>query len=333
MRQFTSLRQITPPGLFSPMEPLPSAKVIAKEGWFHQIKWDGIRALCYLDGPSLQIFTKNGRERNTVYPELAALPCQSSASQAVFDGEIIVLSEQDKPSFELVLMRERLASPQKIRRYASAHPVKYVVFDILAVNGRPLTGRTLLERQQILGETLTPNADVGISDNFANGQELFDLMKKKGWEGIVSKNPASVYSPGKHHRDWFKTKLLQTLPAVVGGLQMKNSFPNALLLGIFDGHGLRYIGKASLGLKQADFRLLNEHLPRLEIAQSPFYNFGQISPGHSSKDGRGTLRNKWLRPLLTCRVNFLEWTKEGSLRHPQIAGFTDLPAENPRRKE
>jgi bifunctional non-homologous end joining protein LigD len=303
------------------MEPILTKSISDWEGWLHQVKWDGIRGLCYLEGSALGIFTKNGHERSAYYPELSCLRQLTTAEQVIFDGEIIALNEQDKPSFEQILRRERVSSPKKINYYADRYPVKYVVFDILSHNGRLLTAEPLKSRLQILRDILTPNACVAITDDYTDGQNLFAFMQKKGWEGIVSKNPASPYSPGKHHHDWFKTKIARIMLAAIGGIQYKNTFPNSLLLGVYRKNELHFIGKASLGLKQADFQLLNSITKSLEEPFSPF----QRTTGLSNI--------KWLKPALTCWVEFFEWTANGQLRHPKIAGFSSEPAENAGRKE
>ena len=307
--------------LITPMEPILTNTIADWEGWIHQIKWDGIRGLCYLEGSVLRIFTKNGHEQSEYYPELSCLRQLTTAKQAVFDGEIIALNEQDKPSFEHILRRERVSSPKKINYYANLYPVKYIVFDIVSLNGRLLTAEPLQSRLEKLRNILNPNAAVAITDNFSDGKKLFELMQKIGWEGIVSKNSASLYSPGKHHHDWFKTKLMKRMLTTVGGIQYKNSFANALLLGIYRKNELHFIGKASLGLKQTDFQLLNHFA---ELSKAPFSPFQRTT---------GLSNIKWLKPVLTCWVEFFEWTPNGQLRHPKIAGFSSEPAENANGKE
>ncbi len=307
--------------LITPMEPILSAEIVNWEGWIHQVKWDGIRGLCYLNGPDLRIFTKNGHERSEYYPELTCLHDLTTADQAIFDGEIVALNEQEKPSFERILMRERITSPKKINYYAERYPVKYIVFDILSLNNHLLTTEPLSRRLQILRDTLNPNASIMITDDFSDGKNLFAHMRAIGWEGIVSKNPASIYSAGKRHHDWFKTKITKRLLTVIGGIQFKNNFTISLLLGIYHKHTLRFIGKASLRLKPADLQVLNENLPFLEKPQSPF----QRTPNLSNI--------RWVKPLLTCWVEFFEWTANGQLRHPIVRGFSNEPARNAGGKE
>jgi len=292
-----------------PMEPVLSEKIIDKDGWIHQIKWDGIRGLCYIDREKLKIFTKKGYERTAFYPELQELLTLFKGSQAVIDGEIIVLDDKGSPSFYQSLIRERIRTESKILHYMRKHPVKYIVFDILYLNGSDVRMHSLGNRKEMLMEQLKKSVNITITDDFHNGESLFQLMKDKRWEGIVSKNIHSPYISGKKHAAWYKTKIKKKLLAVVAGLQWKNDTPNSLVLGVYHEGKLYSIGKASLGLKQRDFQLLKEYSKELTCQASPFTDVDKL-PGVT-----------WLKPALTCWVNFSEWTESGQLRHPKIIGF------------
>lgn len=304
-----------------PMEPILQSKIASGDEWIHQIKWDGIRGISYIEDGKLSLFTKRGRERTPYYPELHTINELLNVDQAILDGEIIVLNDKGKPSFEQVLIRERINKQSNLNYYTNNYPVKYIVFDILALDGEDLRRRTLAERKNILKNNLKQNQTIAITDDFKDGEKLISLMKKKGWEGIVSKKIDSYYFPGKHHHVWLKTKINKKMLTVVCGLQWKNGFPNSLLLGVFQNNKLYYIGKASIGLKQSDFKLLKEHGSQLEQKDSPFTDNLKI------KDVT------WLKPVLTCWVQFLEWTKDKQLRHPQIIGFSSEKPEEADGKE
>jgi len=293
-----------------PMEPILRPDVVTGCQWIHQVKWDGVRILCRVENGKLRLFTKNRRERTGFYPELDEVPGLLKATSAWLDGEIIVLDQDQKPSFYHVLTRERLGNPARASLYARQNPVRYIVFDILSLDGKDLREHPLRQRKAILEERLMPGRNVAITDDFSDGDALFDLMKQKGWEGIVSKRADSPYTGGKNHRDWYKTKLQKKLLAAVCGLSMKAGFPNALLLGIRPDREWIYIGKASSGLTQEHFRLLRENMSYMASESSPF-------PAVPS----GTEDIVWFKPALTCWVSFLEWTHDGVLRHPKILGF------------
>ena len=292
-----------------PMDPLLSNQAVDKTGWIHQIKWDGIRGLCYISGEELKIFTKKGFERTAFYPELKELLPLFKGKEAIIDGEIIVLNDQGKPTFHQSLIRERVRTESKVSDYARVYPVKYIAFDLLYLNGKRITSLPLAERKELLMKHLQKSSNITITDDFYDGQSLLELMKNMKWEGIVSKNSESPYISGKNHGAWFKTKLNRRLLAVVAGIHWRDALPNSLVLGAYRDGKLHYIGKASLGLKQKDFLLLKEYAKSMEAKESPFYAVRNLD--HVT----------WLKPSLTCWVSFLEWTDIGQLRHPKIIGF------------
>lgn len=295
---------------FEPMEPISRPDVINDAGWIHQVKWDGIRGLCYITGRNLSIFTKSGRERTKYYPELSVLPGLLNCTDAVIDGEMIVLDEDTKPSFYLSLSRERVKDERQIEAASKKYPVTYVAFDILSRQGKTLTSVPLAQRRLILKETLGPDGNIAITDDFKDGAALFDLMKKKGWEGIVSKRLSSFYLKGKNHNDWYKTKLSRKMLAIVCGVMFKQEHPNSLLLGIMREDGIKYIGRASIGLTQENLKMLGKAAV-LQSGKKPFeINLSEFKNA------------KWLEHFITCWVSFLEWTNDGGLRHPRIIGFS-----------
>lgn len=308
--------------LLEVMEPVLSAQIIQDEQWIHQIKWDGIRAITYIQNGSYHVFTKSGRERTAFYPEIMDIISHFKGHQAVLDGEFVVLDQNGKPSFNLVLTRDRLKTQAKLSLYMRKFPVNYVLFDILFLNGQDIRRLPLEERKFILKNNLQTNQRIGITEDFTDGIKLFNLMKEKNFEGIVSKKRDSIYLAGKKHNLWFKNKISKKILAVIGGISWKSGFPNSLLLGIYaPEQKLTYIGNASMGLTQNDFHLLKQYSASLQQDNSPFWNLNQV------KDVT------WFNPILTCWVSFLEWTEGYSLRHPKILGFSNEKAGNADGKE
>lgn len=309
-------------GWITPMEPKLTQTVPDSKDYIHQVKWDGVRGLCYIENGHVRIFTKKGRERTGFYPELDLLPSLLKAENAVLDGELIILNDDMKPSFQLSLIRERISDITRVEYYSKKYPASYIVFDIMLINGSVLTGKPLFERDYILRNTLEPKKTIAITDNYEDGSQLFTLMKEKVWEGIVSKKADSLYIPGKAHNQWFKTKLSRKILAVVAGLTMRYDLPNALVLAISGAEGFYYIGRASAGLSQAQLKLLKEYIPVLRQKELPF-------PANSG-EFKGVV---WLKPHLTVWISFLEWTSIGMLRHPKILGFTPLKPEEATGRE
>lgn len=313
--------------LIEPMEPILTEKIPEGSNFVHQVKWDGIRGLCYVNKGEVRIFTKKGRERTGFYPELSDLPRLLKCREAVLDGEIIILNDEMRPSFQLSLIRERVTNLKNADYYARKYPVHYIAFDLLSLDDKRITHLPLSERSLLLKKNLTVNASVAITDDFSDGNRLFALMKEKGWEGIVSKDISSPYLPGKNHRYWYKKKLTRRILAIVAGLTLKDRRPNSLVLAIQRKgearKGLTYIGKASIGLNQDNISLLEKHIPDLKTRENPFkLSEEQDQNAHKiMKEFRDVV---WLYPVLTVWVSFLEWTDDGILRSPRISGFTSL---------
>ncbi|NJD02972.1 MAG: ATP-dependent DNA ligase [Ruminiclostridium sp.] len=302
-----------------PMEPILISDIVTGRNWIHEIKWDGIRGLSYIENGRLRVYTKRGNERTAFYPELSEITELIDTANAILDGEIVVFDDSGNPSFYSSLIRERVRDIRKVRYYSQMYPAKYILFDILHLNGRSLTRLPLFERKMLLESIVTKSDTITLTDPFDQGEDLYSLMKSKNWEGIVSKQKESRYISGKAHNLWFKTKLSRKMLTVVGGIQWKDNIPNSLLIGVYRSASLTFVGKASLGLNQEQLHILKEQASSLSQEESPFER-------ESLSGIKGNFT--WLTPLLTCWVHFMEYTGDGHLRHPKILGFgTAKPSE------
>ncbi|GKX29504.1 DNA ligase [Vallitalea longa] len=298
--------------LIRPMEPILSNEIIKDSEFIHQIKWDGIRGITYIKNNNHRVFTKNGNERTKFYPEINEINKLFKGKSGIIDGEIIVLDDNLRPTFNYILNRERVRTYDKIKHYANKYPIKYIVFDILYLDDSDLRNLPLKKRNEMLNEILNKNSTITITDSFDDGVLLYNLMEEKNYEGIVSKNINSKYIAGKKHDMWYKTKIFKKMLAVIGGIQYSGNTIKSLLLGIYSDEKFIYIGNASIGLKQSDLKLLQENLDFLSNEYSIFNNINKAK------------NVIWLKPILTCWVSFLEWTNKSSLRHPKIIGFSKM---------
>lgn len=300
----------------TPMKPIVSSKIKQSREFIHQIKWDGIRGLTYIDNEEIKVYTKSGRDRTLYYPEIQNLRDLFNGDSCVLDGELIVLDNNLKPSFNLILYREKIKNLSKLKTYMQRYPVQYVIFDILELNGIDLRKKPLYYRQDVLSKCIKSKAPIAVADSYDDGSQLMAIMKERGFEGIVSKKKDSLYGLAKKHSDWYKTKIYKRMLVVIGGVKLKGNNIKSLLIGIHREDGLYYIGNASLGLTSGDISLLIDHTESLRSDTSSFRNI------EAEKDVI------WYKPLLTCRISFLEWTDSGSIRHPKIIGFSSEPSDN-----
>jgi bifunctional non-homologous end joining protein LigD len=304
----------------TPMEPILSKKIMKGNDWVHQIKWDGIRGLSYIDNGKIKVFSKRGNEITDIYPELETLKKIFKGTQIILDGELVVFDETQKPSFEKILIRNSVKNVKKINRYTNKYPISYILFDLVSLNNKDLREVPLIERYRMLKDSISNIDNIYVTDNFTDGEELFELMKKKNFEGIVSKKSKSPYSILKNHTDWYKTKISKKILAVICGIKIKDKSIKSLLLGIYKEDNLKYIGNVSIGLNESDKSLLIDNINNLKVS-IPLYNIGEM------KDV------VWIKPLITCFVKYLDKTESGSLRHPVLLGFSNKSPKEANGKE
>ncbi|MDO3681351.1 ATP-dependent DNA ligase [Paenibacillus ehimensis] len=292
----------------SPFEPISTSSQPAGGNWVVQIKWDGVRVLLYNDGSQIRLFNRKKNERTNQYPEFHDSKSFCHANSVILDGEIIAF-DQSKPSFHEVMRRDSLKQPLRIKQAINQVPVTYMIFDILFYNGEWVTDEPLNNRQKLLESIITPRPNVQIVQNFDDGATLFNLMKQHQMEGVIYKDPSSTYSVNGKDGRWKKHKVMNDLFAVVGGVTYRGKIVNSLLLGVYTKEqDLVYIGHAGTGkLTQKDWGFITEEVTKMQIAQRPF-----INEPERSKDAF------WVKPELTVKVEYLEFTPGGTMRHPSI---------------
>jgi len=291
-----------------------------RQGWIYEVKWDGYRALAFLNKGSVELKSRNDKSFNKrFYPVTRAL--KEWDVNAVIDGEIVAVGENGVPDFE---------SLQNWRTEAEGYLV-YYVFDILWLEGRDLTGLPLTERRRILKSLVPEDGIVKMSDSFeGSGLKFFEAAKKMGLEGIIAKRADSTYHAGDRTRDWLKIKAKRRQEMVIGGFTKNeaSSRPfSALLVGVFDGKKLVYTGRVGTGFSDSTRRELMHRFDKLIINKSPFAELPDINrPGRFQRKPLHATAT-WLRPELVCEVSFTEMTRDGVMRQPSFEGMrTDKKA-------
>ena len=210
-------REVAPEGL-RPMNATLGTRPPAGDGWAWELKWDGIRALAYVDGGRLRLFTRNGNEVTHRYPELRGLGVALGPRDAVLDGEIVALDENGRPSFELLQRRMHVESPSVIRRLAGEVPAVYMVFDVLWLDGHSLMSLPYRDRRARLHELdLTGASWQAPPHEVGDGAATREVSERFGLEGVVAKRLDSIYEPGRRSRQWIKIKYTTRQEFVVGG--------------------------------------------------------------------------------------------------------------------
>lgn len=173
--------------------------------WLFEPKWDGVRTIAMCD-EATRLLSRSGEDITVAYPELRRVHNQVVALDAMLDGEIVALDE-GIPSFRLLQRRMHMRDERQIEQAAKSSPVVYIVFDLLYLDGKDLTGRALTERRALLEEALVPSDRISLSPvTGGDGIALFQGVAEQGLAGVMAKKRTSTYQPGVTSRDWLRVR-------------------------------------------------------------------------------------------------------------------------------
>ena len=304
------------PPLFSPMLATGGYEPFDRKGWWFEPKFDGVRTLLYLEGESVRLVSRTGRDQTATYPELGRLYRRISATNAVLDGEIVTTDETGKTSFELLQQRMNLASASEIERVRKRIPVELVVFDLLWVDGEDITDRPLSARRERLSSLVLEDKGIRMIIWVADeGLRFHQAAVKLGLEGVIAKRAASRYLPGKRTDDWRKIKILKRQDCVIlgwtPGQRGRSGSFGALLLGAYRDGLLRWIGQVGTGFTD---RMLADMMSRLKAIEAE-------RPAVEDPELAKLKGARWVRPELVCDVEYLQMTAAGKLRAPSFKGL------------
>lgn len=286
-------------------------------GWATEFKWDGVRAVAYIEDGRLLLRSRNDLDVTPAYPELHPLGPAFGSRPVVLDGEVVAFDERNRPSFSRLQQRMHVRGAAAAHRLASTVPVTYLVFDVLHLDGHSTMELAYQDRRRLL-ESLSLSAERWTTPaSFAEPPgAVLEAARRGGLEGVVCKRVDSPYRPGQRSDDWVKVRTLRTQEVVIGGYTPgKGSRANAigaLMVGIPSEGGLRYAGKVGTGFSDAHLKELRTMLARLRQDESPF-----VGPLPRAETAGAT----WVRPTLVGEVRFSDWTPGGRLRQPAWRGL------------
>ncbi len=287
-----------------PMLATPADAPFDDEDWSFEVKWDGYRALALVTSEGTELRSRTGRDLTPRFPALADLRHDVDCQEVVLDGEVVVLDDQGRAVFQDLQSGRGTAT--------------YVVFDVLAVDGRWIEDRPYSERRATLRRVVpVPSARLMVSDDVVGrGTTLYSAATGIGAEGIVAKRRSSPYRPGSRTRDWLKIKHRAETDAVICGYTpgegSRRATFGALVLGEERDGGLVPVGRVGSGFTDASSRAIRRSLDRLVTEEPPF--------GDIPSEVAGTV---WVEPRLRCRVAFTERSVDGMLRHPVFLGLSE----------
>ncbi len=297
-------------------------------GWAFEFKWDGVRAVSYASGSTVQVFSRNDKDITRTYPELRAVRELLAGTSLIVDGEIVAI-ENGRPNFANLQNRMHVADPDQ--DLLTTTPVRYYVFDVLELDGKDTTRLPYRQRRELLTDLFglldtddTDDADteehpaLALPPSFADipGAELLDTAREHRLEGIIGKLVDSRYESGRRSRSWIKTPLVDTQEVVIGGWRAGSGRRvgtiGSLLLGAQSPTGLRYLGHVGTGFTDAMLHDLSTRLARLARPDSPF---DAPIPKEHARDAH------WVQPELVGEVEYRQLTNDGLLRHSSWRGL------------
>lgn len=282
--------------------------------WVYEVKWDGYRAIASVSKGNAELISRNNIAFDKYYPIIDLL--KGWNINAVLDGEILVINEKGISDFGAL---------QNWRSEADGNLV-YYVFDILWYEGKNLMDLPLLQRQAILKEVLPTNDDrIRQSQVFeARGVDFFDAAEKIGLEGIMAKKSDSVYTSDLRSKEWLKIKVQRRQEVVIAGFT-KNAGTakafSALVLGVYEGKKLRYVGKVGTGFSEKMQKEMMAQFKPLITDKSPFDVEPDVDKPSRFRPQRLGAKPTWLKPVLLCEVNYAEVTSEGIFRQASFKGM------------
>lgn len=310
------LRSI-PPMLASSADTLPTGTE-----WTYEVKWDGYRTLARKDGAQVTLLSRNLKDATRQYPSIAAAIAGLRSTDVLLDGEVVAVDEQGHPSFQAL-------------HHGAARTLVYYAFDLLHLDGRDLLRAPLDDRRARLASVIAGSGVLQSEPLPGTPAQIEQAVRALQLEGVVAKRRGSIYEPGRRSRSWVKVKFNRRQEFVVGGFKPAGASFESLLAGYYERGQLYFAGKVRAGLSPRVRGDLSRILSGDLTSRCPFVNLPSSRIGHwgdgITEDDMTKLR--WVEPRLVVEVSFVEWTRDGLLRHPEfVAVRQDKDARHVRRE-
>jgi ATP-dependent DNA ligase len=266
--------------------------------WAYEPKYDGFRAIAFVDGDDCLLQSRGGKPLSRYFPEISLPP-----GRYVLDGEIIIDSDDGHEDFDALQNRIHPAA-SRIAMLAEETPARYVAFDVLALEDQTLFDKPFKERRRVLENDVPgPPELTPLSSQPGDAEPWL-----QGGEGVVAKDLGAPYRPGER-KGMFKIKRLRTIDAAVVGYRpgKEEGTVGSLILGLYDSGGKLHVVGHSSGLRAKEKRDL--------VAKLKPYETGRRGHGDPSR-WKSEKELEWidLRPELVVEVTF-DHVSGGRIRH------------------
>jgi len=287
-----------------PMLATLSAEIPEGPEWVFEEKYDGIRALAVREKGAVRLWSRTLQDLTGGFPHTAAAVAALPDGDLILDGELVALDPKGVSRFQLLQRRGT----------DGAASTRYAVFDLLELDGRSLRDRPLAERRAALERLIARRTDpIFLARRLVrDGQAAYREAKRLGWEGIIAKHARSPYEPNTRSRAWLKLKVRKEAEFVIGGYTPpagSREHLGALLVGLYRGRSLVFVGKVGTGFTHESLATLAEKLERLRTDRPPFDPAPRMGVA------------VWVRPKLVAQIAYAEWTADDKLRQPAFLGL------------
>lgn len=308
-------RKRAEPKFIAPMR-CKAVTTLPEDGnWTYEVKFDGYRCIAVKSGAEVKLFSRNENLLNERFPNVVEA-LRLLDGDFVLDGEIVALDEQGRPSFQL--LQNNLTRPLPVYLYA---------FDLLHRDGEALHDLPIERRRERLHELLPAPADpLRLSPLLQASQgKVLEAVRKLGLEGVVGKRDGSVYEPGERSGAWIKHRIDREQEFVIGGYTPGARGFDALLVGVHESKGLRFVAKVKDGFVPRIRDEIFAKLEKLRTSRCPFENLPEKKGAQRgvALTAEAMKACRWVKPKLVCRVAFVEWTDAGHLRHCSFVAMRD----------
>jgi len=285
--------------------------------WIFELKHDGFRVIAGREDGKARLFYRSGKESTEIYPEITQALSMQPFGDLVLDGEVVVLDDEARSSFQLLQKRAQLRRRPDIQRATMQLPAILYVFDLLAFEGYDLRDLPLMERKRFLKRVLPASGPLRYADHVEEqGEALFEQVKALGLEGLMAKRRDGKYV-GRRVDHWLKLKADHTDEFVVVGFtrpkRARTGF-GALHLALRKGETLDYVGRVGSGYSESELAEISALLEGTELEEPAFG--GAPPEGHVGRWSKEASDDVWVTPRLMVEVQFTERTDDGMLRHP-----------------
>ncbi|MGZ3846972.1 MAG: non-homologous end-joining DNA ligase, partial [Flavisolibacter sp.] len=317
-------KKILTKGKRSPMpkdvEPMLATLVtdpVTEDGWLYEMKWDGYRALAYMQDGKIDICSRNNKSFNEkFYPLMRTL--EDWNIDALVDGEIVVVDEHGVPSF----------SDLQLWRSEADGQLLYYLFDILWIQGFSVMHLPLEERKLLLQSIIPADSPhLRFSEIVKdNGEQAFEMAKQIHLEGVMAKKSGSVYTIGKRTKDWLKVKTEKRQELVIGGYthnEGSNKLFSALLLGIIENGSFNFVTPVGTGFNKEMQQQIIDKLRPYETNKCPFSTVPEYNKPSRFRPNPPKATVTWVKPKLVAEISYREETNSGAIRQPSFKGLRE----------